>query len=228
MSDSDDDLFAPVKRPSDVARRETGPEFLRMMMHEERLKSQAEERARNDFGSGGREGGGDIATIGESKAEESDSLDADDEVQECPPFFLHCPPCQPAVKMQDLGAGIVSEQDLRSVIRDLHLQGLPFTAAARTALATLAVFHGDGGIRGESRQMLCADLKTDRQAWAMLQSVLLCALCDVGFPEDQLGEPLAICLNESGAPRTLVCFHSWGDTRQGPRVNVRTDTSQIW
>mmetsp|Transcript_28548 Transcript_28548/g.45875 ORF Transcript_28548/g.45875 Transcript_28548/m.45875 type:complete len:256 (+) Transcript_28548:338-1105(+) len=46
--------------------------------------------------------------------------------------------------------------------------------------------------------------------------------------EDQLGEPLAICLNESGAPRTLVCFHPWGDTRQGPRVNVRTDTSQIW
>jgi len=204
MSDFDDDLFAPVKRPSDGARREAGPEFLRMMMHEERLKSQAEERARNDFGSGGREGGGDIATVGESKAEESDSLDADDEVQECPPFFLHCPPCQPAVQLQVLGAGIVSEQDLRSVIRDLQLQGLPFMAAART------VFHGDGGIRGESRQMLCADLKTDRQAWAGLQSVLLCALCDVGKTNSENPWPSVLT---NLVPRA----HSFASTTGGTR-----------
>ena len=147
------------------------------------------------------------------------------------PFFLFCPPCQPAAGELQLrqAADIApagAPEDMRDVVRALGVLGqgrvaAPLAPHMRSHLVCLSVFHADPVVRTECCDTLCAHLKTDADAWTRLQAPLLCGLCDLGYPEEELGSPLRELMQAPDTPRSFVNYQG-GDVR----VQVRFD--QRW
>ena len=151
------------------------------------------------------------------------------EEEEREPFFLYCPAVEPEAHLRhsESDALVTSTVELRDLIRDLgggagRRVPAPLSEQTRTALATLAVFHGDGGVRDESRETLCAHLRAHREAWTALEGTLLRALCDLGFPDERLPPRLRAAMQAPGTPRTLVRY------KAGAGVRLRKSASQRW
>ena len=152
-----------------------------------------------------------------------------EEEEEREPFFLYCPPVEPEAHLRCSvsDAPVTSQAELQDLIRDLaggvgHRVPAPLSVQTRAALATLAVFHGEGGVRDDCRKTLCADLGADRDAWTALEGIILRALCDLGFPHERLPPRLRAAMEAHGTPRTLVQY------KAGARVRVRDNASKRW
>jgi hypothetical protein len=247
MSDSDEDLFGWTGQvnPREVEMHKRGkicsvaeesraphtadlPDFLQKMLHEEKRRKKAEERvakAHADIEHTDILAMEICASTRQAVAELNQNYhDRQVKSLDDRPFFLYCPPCQPVESYaKDFTMGVACPVDLCDTIRDLRggrrRALVPLPTSTWTALAALAIFHSDSVIRTESRETLCTHLKTEKHACVCVQSALLCALCDIGFPEEQLGD---LRSHLPDIPYSLVRY------TVGARVKEREDASQPW
>jgi len=204
------------------------PDFLRAMINDNERKKAAENKVKLQA----RKEDENDAQVHDLLQRGKDLTAAcawDEEERE--PFFLYCPPCEAdkdfvlwlreaQLSHDDADTPVASPLDLRDLIRDLgggagRRLSAPLSGQTRTALAALAVFHNDGGVRAECRETLSAHLRSDGEAWSALEGVLLRALCDLGYPDERLPPRLRATMQAPSTPRTLVRY------KTGERVRLR-------
>jgi len=195
------------------------PDFLREMINDEERKKAAENKVKLQAR---KEDENDAQVHDLLQRSKALTADCACEEVEREPFFHYCPRCEPVAHLShdDADAPVATPLELRNLIHDLGVGAgrrvsAPLSGQTRTALAALAVFHNDGGVRAECRETLNAHLRSDGEAWSALQGVLLRALCDLGYPDERLPPRMRATLQAPSTPRTLVWY------KTGERVRLR-------